>query len=136
MVLCQECVHRHCRKKLRKLYSEDYKKMTLLEKFLDGVNNKNEANLNETLHDDYKFAFHAYDKSLSKSEVIKLIMGDSYTNYKQRIIYENDEIGIDHVFVTFSSGDAPEAVLSVHIIKNGKIISAETGATPVPKFFP
>ena len=105
--------------------------MTLLEKFLDGINNKNETNLNEGLHDDYRFISHQHNNTSSKSEIIKLCMGNSFINYKHRIIYENEEIGIDHAFITYLSGDTPEACLSVHTIKNGKILSTETGATPI-----
>ena len=105
--------------------------MTLLEKFLDGINNKNETNLNEVLHDDYRFISHQNNNTSSKSEIIKLCMGNSFINYKHRIIYENEEIGIDHAFITYLSGDTPEACLSVHTIKNGKILSTETGATPI-----
>ena len=105
--------------------------MTLLEKFLDGINNKNETNLKDVLHDDYKFISHQHNNTSSKSKIIKLCMGKSFINYKHRIIYENDEIGIDHAFIAYSSGDTPEACLSVHTIKNGKILSTETGATPI-----
>ena len=51
---------------------------------------------------------------------------------KTRIIYENDEIGIEHAFVTFNDGNV-EAVMAVFKYKDGKIISLETGATPMPK---
>ena len=51
---------------------------------------------------------------------------------KTRIIYENDEIGIEHAFVTFDDGNV-EAVMAVFKYKDGKIISLETGATPMPK---
>ena len=51
---------------------------------------------------------------------------------KTRIIYENNEIGIAHAFVTFDDGNV-EAVMAVFKYKDGKIISLETGATPMPK---
>ena len=105
--------------------------MTLMEKFLNGINNKIETDLNEVLHEDYKFISHQNNNTSNKSEIIKLCMGNSFTNYNHRIIYENDEIGIDHAFITYLSGDTSEACLSVHVIKNGKIISTETGATSI-----
>ena len=45
---------------------------------------------------------------------------------KFRVIYENEEIGVTHEFLSFQSGK--EAVLCAWSIKNGKIIRIETGA--------
>jgi len=50
----------------------------------------------------------------------------------QRIIYENDEIGVAHYFISFKDGSR-QAVLVVYIIKDGKIIRSETGAANMPK---
>ena len=44
------------------------------------------------------------------------------------------EIGVEHTFVTFANGTTPEAVLSVHRIVDGKIISTETGATALHEY--
>jgi len=49
---------------------------------------------------------------------------------KQRCLYENDEIMVEHSFMKFPDGTS-EAVLVVNHIKDGKIIRVETGATPV-----
>ena len=49
-----------------------------------------------------------------------------------RIVYENNEVGIHHAFVTFNDGNV-EAVMAVYKYDNGKIVSLETGATPIPK---
>ena len=46
-------------------------------------------------------------------------------------VYENDDIGIEHAFVTFKDGNT--AVMSVFKYQDGKIISLETGATNIPK---
>ena len=53
---------------------------------------------------------------------------DAPKSEKLRIIYENDEIGVAHSFVTFKDGSR-QAVLVVYTIKDGKIIRSETGAT-------
>ena len=47
-------------------------------------------------------------------------------------VYENDEVGVHHSFVTFNDGNV-EAVMAVYRYKDGKIISLETGATPMSK---
>ena len=106
--------------------------MSILEKYNDAFINKNEAAMNEILHDDYKFTMHASGNVLSKQDVIKWAMGDDINRDKVRIIYENDEIGIHHSFVTFDDGNV-EAVMAVYKYKDGKITSLETGATPMPK---
>ena len=49
---------------------------------------------------------------------------------KQRCLYENEEIMVEHSIMKFADGTS-EAVLVVNHIKDGKIIRVETGATPV-----
>ena len=51
---------------------------------------------------------------------------------KVRVLFENDEIGVDHSFVTFNDGNK-EAVMAVYKYKDGKVVSLETGATKISK---
>ena len=60
------------------------------------------------------------------------ISDEAHKTESHRIIYENDEIGVAHFFVSFKD-DSRQAVLVVYIIKDGKIIRSETGATNMPK---
>jgi hypothetical protein len=106
--------------------------MSILEKYNNAFMNKDEAAMNEVLHDDYKFTMHASGNVLSKQDVIKWAMSDDINRDKVRIIYENDEIGVEHSFVTFSDGNT-QAVMAVFKFKYGQIISFETGATNMPK---
>ena len=76
--------------------------------------------MNEILHDDYKFTMHASGNVLSKQDVIKWAMGDDINRDKVRIIYENDEIGIEHAFVTFKDGNT-QAVMAVFKFQDGKL---------------
>ena len=48
----------------------------------------------------------------------------------RKCIYENDDILVDHNVLSFPDG-SKEAVLACHMKKDGKIISSETGATPL-----
>ena len=105
--------------------------MSVLATFLEAVESKDENTLDEIIHDDYKFIPHVNNKTFSKSDMVSICMSDSFTRNQGRIIYENDEIGIDHAFVSFANGSTPEAVMSVHTIQDGKIVSTETGATPI-----
>ena len=106
--------------------------MSILEKYNKIFTEKDEDGMNEILHDDYKFTMHASGKVLSKSDVISWAMSDDITREKVRIVYENDEIGIEHAFVNFKDGNT-QAVMAVFKYKDGKIISLETGATNMPK---
>ena len=106
--------------------------MSILTKYNAAMDTKDEAAMNEILHDDYKFTMHASGNVLSKKDVIAWAMSDDINREKVRILYENDEIGIEHSFVTFSDGNT-QAVMAVFKFQDGKIISLETGATNIPK---
>ena len=106
--------------------------MSILEKYTKALEAKDEAAMNEIIHDDYKFLMHASGKTLSKSDVIKWAMSGDINRDRVRIIYENDEIGVEHSFVTFKDGNT-QAVMGVFKYQDGKIISFETGATNMPK---
>ena len=106
--------------------------MSILEKMNNAVAQKDETLLKDILHDDYKFTMHASGNVLSKDDVIKWAMTGDINREKVRIIYENDEIGVEPSFVTFEDGNT-QAVMGVYKYQDGKIISLETGATNIPK---
>ena len=106
--------------------------MSVLEKYNKALEQKDESSLNEILHDDFKFTMHASGNVLSKDDVIKWALSDDINRGKVRVIYENDEIGVEHSFVTFKDGNT-QAVMGVFKFRDGKIISFETGATNIPK---
>ena len=106
--------------------------MSILEKYSTALKNKDAAVMNELLHDDFKFTMHKSGNVLSKNDVIKWAMSGDINQDKVRIVYENDEVGVHHSLVTFDDGNV-EAVMAVYKYNNGKIISLETGATPMPK---
>ena len=106
--------------------------MSILAKYNKALEEKDEASMNEVLHDDYKFTMHSSGKVLTKSDVIAWAMSDDINRDKVRVIYENDEIGVEHSFVTFKDGNI-QAVMAVLKYKDGKVIEFETGATNMPK---
>ena len=106
--------------------------MSILAKYNKAFEQKDEALMKEVLHDDYKFTMHASGNVLTKDDVIKWAMSDDINREKVRVIYENDEIGVEHSFVTFKDGNT-QAVMGVLKYQDGKIISFETGATNMPK---
>ena len=106
--------------------------MSIIEKYTNAIDKKDESTMNELLHDDFKFTMHKSGNVLTKGDVIKWAMSGDINQDKVRIVYENDEVGIHHAFVTFNDGNV-EAVMAVYKYDNGKIVSLETGATPMPK---
>ena len=107
--------------------------MSILKRYTDAIANKDEATMNELLHDDFKFTMHKSGSSLGKADVIKWAMSGDINQDKSRVVYENNEVGIHHSLVTFNDGNI-EAVMAVYKYNNGKIISLETGATPMSKY--
>ena len=106
---------------------------SILKKYHKGLDEKNKVILDEVLHDNFKFIMHASGKELSKSELIEWAMSGDVMREKVRIIYENDEIGVEHSFVEFKSDGNKQAVLAVFKYDAHQIISLETGATNISK---
>ncbi len=106
--------------------------MSMLEKYTKAIDNKDESTMNELLHNDFKFTMHKSGNTLGKADVIKWAMSGDINQDKTRVVYENDEVGVHHSLVTFNDGNV-EAVMAVYIYKDGKIVSLETGATPISK---
>ena len=106
--------------------------MSILKRYTDAIDKKDEAAMNELLHDDFEFIMHKSGNSLGKADVIKWAMSGDINQDKARIVYENDEVGVNHSIVTFNDGNV-EAVMAVYKYKDGKIASLETGATPISK---
>ena len=107
--------------------------MSILKRYTDAIDKKDEATMNELLHDDFKFTMHKSGNSLGKADVIKWAMSGDINQDKTRVVYENNEVGVHHSFVTFNDGNV-EAVMAVYRYKDGKIVSLETGATPMSKY--
>jgi len=106
--------------------------MSILAKMDAAMVTKDETAMNEIFHDDYKFTMHASGNVLGKADVIKWAMSGDINKDKVRILFENDEIGVEHSFVTFNDGNK-EAVMAVYKYKDGKVVSLETGATKITK---
>ena len=109
--------------------------MAIFEQLHQALSARNSKAYVNLLDDDYCFISHRYGATLNKSEMEALLcsMMDTETfRWPQdaRCIYENDEMLVEHHVVDFADGGT-EAVLAVHLIKDGKIIRPETGATSI-----
>ncbi len=107
--------------------------MSVIQKLFDAQNNQDIKAYNEVVSEDYVWVKHSTGEEIPRDELSKwLISPDAPKTESSRIIYENDEIGVAHFFVSFKDGSR-QAVLVVYIIKDGKIIRSETGATNITK---
>jgi len=106
--------------------------MSILEKWGKALDSRNEDSMNDCIHDDYKFTLHSAGKILSKSEVVSWGMSGDVNRKKVRILFENEDVGVEHAFVSFDDGNK-QAVLAFYTYKDGKIYTVETGASNLPK---
>ena len=108
--------------------------MSLYAKIKEAQDAKDVVGYLACLHEDFVFVRHQSGTELTKAEwmptVTAMMESSSLEFNKQRCLYENSEIMVEHSFMKFPDGTA-EAVLVVNHIKNGKIIRVETGATPI-----
>ena len=86
----------------------------------------------DLLHDDFTVVFHKSGNSFNKDKWSSMVTGmmgnDKFVQESSRLVYENEEIMVDHSFMSYPD-DTREAVMLVAMIKDGKIIKMETGAT-------
>tara|TARA_B100000287_G_C20422798_1_gene698223 strand:+ start:113 stop:436 length:324 start_codon:yes stop_codon:yes gene_type:complete len=106
--------------------------MSLIQKIHKFINDGDTKMASEIIHDDYKFLMHASGKTLTKADVVKWVGMKDVKKEKVRVLFENDEVGFEHAFVSFSDGNR-EAVMSYYKYKDGKVVYQETGATKIPK---
>ena len=107
--------------------------MSILEKWAKAVDDRDISTMSELMHDDYEFTLHSAGKILYKQDVLDWVAMDDIVATNNRILYENDEIGVNHAIVTFKSDGNIQGVLAFFRFKNGKIFRQETGASNLPK---
>ena len=107
--------------------------MSLFDKWWDAANSKNRDQMAELLHDDFLFVRHNTGEELSKDEFLDYMLTgirDKTASENRRLIYENDEMIVSHSILDGPMGR--NAVMLVRLLKDGKVIRAETGSTPLP----
>ncbi|MEN8748304.1 hypothetical protein [Marivita sp.] len=108
--------------------------MSLYKKIKVAQDNKDIEGYLDCLHEDFVFVRHQSGTEVSKSDwmptLTAMMESDALSFNNQRCIYENKEIMVEHSLMTFPDGTS-EAVMVVNLLKDGKIIRTETGATPI-----
>jgi ketosteroid isomerase-like protein len=107
------------------------KNMSIIAAYNDAWNNVDVDALAEILHDDFVFNPHVGGVTMGKSDALGFAGTAAVTSEEHRILFENDDVGVAHSVVHFTNGSTSEAVLSFMRFKDGKIVSMETGATPL-----
>ncbi len=87
-------------------------------------------------HEDFEFVRHQSGTSMNKQEMSAMITSMYETGKLKiastRCIYENEDILVEHMIVDFPDGTT-ESIIAAYMLKDGKIIRQETGATLVSK---
>ena len=106
--------------------------MSVIEAYNEAWENKDVKTLEKLIHDDCVFNPHVGGITMSKSDILGFVTdGNTPKSEKNRILYENAEVGVAHSIVHFANGSDSEAVMSFMRFKDGQIILMETGATPL-----
>ena len=105
--------------------------MSVFEKWLKGVEDRDADALIGLLHEDFEFVRHQSGASINKaqmSEIMRQMVSNNVVPKAQRCLYENEEVLVSHAVMNFPDGTT-EAILRFDLLKDGKIIKSETGAT-------
>ena len=110
--------------------------MSLYEKMTHALDQKDMELYASLLHNDYEFVRHQSGTSVNKAQTVDMVQmmvnSDAVGFISKRCVYENDDIMVEHNVMDFPDGSR-EAVMVVHMLKDGMILKTETGATPLNK---
>ena len=105
--------------------------MSIIEAYNNAWDNSDAEALAEILHEEFVFNPHVGGITMGKSDALGFVSTAATTSEGNRILFENDDVGVSHSIVHFANGSTSEAVLLFMRFKDGQIISIETGATPL-----
>ena len=90
---------------------------------------------NRCYHDDWEFKFHSSGRIVRRGDNTDeqtLERWDTFKVENDRCLYENEDILVTPSIVHFFNGST-DAVMMVHMKKDGLLWRTETGSTPMPK---
>ena len=106
--------------------------MTLYEQLNQTMLDRDVDKYLSLLHEDFTVVFHKSGNSFTKQEWAEMVTGmmanDNFIQESSRCVYENDDIIVEHSFMSYPD-NTREAVMLVAMLKDGKVIKMETGAT-------
>ena len=108
--------------------------MSFYKRYQKAWDDKDVSAMMELYHPEYKRIFHAsgIEQTFDELEDImtRWLLGTNRN--RRRCLYENNKIMVEHFVADFQDGSR-EAVLTVHILKDGLLWRTETGATPLDR---
>ena len=108
--------------------------MSLYQQMQEAMSAKDFEAMARLYHEDYTFVRHQTGQCMPLSDWLPImktmVTSDDFEVHSNRCLYENDEVIAMHSIISFPDG-TNEAVLAVHTVKDGKLITTETGATPI-----
>ena len=105
--------------------------MSIISAYNEAWKNGDTETLDAIVHDEFVFNTHVGGVTMGKSDIMQFAGSGHVTSENDRILFENDEIGVAHSIVHFANDSDSEAVMSFMRFKDGQIILMETGATPL-----
>ena len=110
--------------------------MSLYDTIAKAIDEKDAGIYTDLFHDDYECVRHQTGTSMQREqmvEMMKMMMANEKVVIRNaRCVYENEDILVEHSVMDFPDGTT-EAVMSVHTLRDGRIIRTETGATLISK---
>lgn len=110
--------------------------MSLFEKLEKATADRDAGGYMDLMDNDCVFVRHASGTTMTKTEMSDMLETMFATGgvemRDRRCLYENDDILVIHAIMDFPDGTR-EAVMSVHMLKDGKVTRLETGATPLAR---
>ena len=79
--------------------------MSIIEKMTKIVNDGDVAAGEGIIHDEYQFLMHSSGNKLGKQDILKGLGMKDVKKEKVRVLFENDEVGFEHAFATYSAGN-------------------------------
>ena len=107
--------------------------MKFSEKWKRAFESRDRNALDDMIDDEFLYVRHQSGDSIAKEKMVNIWSSEGPRPERRdyRIVYENDDIVVSHQFMDFPSGDK-ESVLVVMLLRDGKLVRMETGATPMP----
>ena len=89
--------------------------------------------LSELVDTDFHFIRHSTGVKITRERILNMwTTKDRVVIRSQRVVYESDEILVQHWFMDWPNG-TKDAVLTVMLLKNGKATKMELASTPLPQ---
>ena len=70
--------------------------MGLLQAYIDAWSSGNAEAIAELIHDDFVFDPHVGGVTMGKSDLVGFVGNDMVRGEHERVLYENDEVGVMH----------------------------------------